>query len=377
MTTKRQSTPSQSAPSLPLDQVLHGDSLALLATLPEKSVNLVFADPPYNLQLQGELQRPNQTTVDAVTDAWDQFDSLAAYDQFTRDWLLACRRVLRDDGTLWVIGSYHNIFRVGALLMDCGFWILNDVIWHKTNPMPNFRGTRFTNATETLIWAQKSQNQKKYTFNYHAMKFLNEEKQMQNVWQIPLCTGAERIRVDGRKAHSTQKPEALLYRVMMSSSNPGDVVLDPFFGSGTTGAVARKLKRHFIGIEREAAYVQIARARIDAISPPSADEALLLTESKRSQPRVSFGALLESGYIAIGQRLYSADKRWQASVHADGRLICGERRGSIHAIAAALLDQENCNGWNFWYVEQQSGALVSIDTLRDQFRADQGAAVEG
>jgi site-specific DNA-methyltransferase (adenine-specific)/modification methylase len=369
---KKRSTQPASETVLPLDQVIQGNSIEVLGSLPAKSVDLIFADPPYNLQLQGDLLRPNQTSVDAVNDDWDKFASLDAYDHFTRDWLTACQRVLKDDGTIWVIGSYHNIFRVGAIMMDCGFWILNDVIWYKTNPMPNFRGTRFTNATETMIWAQKSQTQKRYTFNYHAMKYLNDEKQMQNVWQIPLCTGAERIKIDGKKAHSTQKPEALLYRVILSSSNPGDVVLDPFFGSGTTGAVAKKLQRHFIGIERESAYVDVARQRIDAITPPPLLESLLITESKRTQPRVSFSALLEAGYVAIGQTLYNADKTYTALVHADGTLSAGPHSGSIHKVAAGLLGQETHNGWDFWYMADQDDQLLSIDILRAKYRLDNG-----
>jgi site-specific DNA-methyltransferase (adenine-specific) len=355
-------------PELPLNQILHGNCIEVLKSLPEKSVDLVFADPPYNLQLQQELWRPNRTLVDAVDDEWDKFADFAEYDTFTRAWLSECRRILKDTGTLWVIGSYHNIFRVGVVLMDLGYWVLNDVVWHKTNPMPNFRGTRFTNATETLIWAKKSAEQKKYTFHYHALKHLNDDKQMTNVWEIPLCTGAERIRIDGKKAHSTQKPEALLYRVITSSSSPGEVVLDPFFGSGTTGAVAKKLRRHFIGIEAEAAYVQIARQRIAAIPEPREDEGLLLTPSKRSQPRVAFGKLIEAGYVSIGQPLYSADRRHCAIVRADAYLIVGDFAGSIHQAAAHVQQVSNFNGWEFWYVDDAHGQLVSIDTLRERYR---------
>lgn len=357
-------------PSLPLDQIIQGDCLHVLETLPEKSVDLIFADPPYNLQLQQELVRPNQTVVNAVNDEWDKFADFEAYDEFTRAWLVGCRRVLKDDGTIWVIGSYHNIFRVGKIMMDLGFWILNSVLWLKTNPMPNFRGTRFTNATETMIWAQKSQAQKKYTFNYRAMKHLNDDKQMTNVWHIPLCTGAERIKVNGKKAHSTQKPEALLYRVILSSSNVGDVVLDPFFGSGTTGAVAKKLRRHFIGIEREPAYVEIAQQRIDAVQPSSAAEDLLVTPSKRHLPRVTFGTLVENGYLAVGQRLFSRNREHQALICADGMLKCAERVGSIHKLAAYLLQQAAQNGWEFWCFENENGELASIDVLREQYRAE-------
>jgi site-specific DNA-methyltransferase (adenine-specific)/modification methylase len=351
-----------------LDCVLHGDCTELLAALPDKCVDLIFADPPYNLQLQNALYRPNQTRVDAVDDHWDQFADFAAYDNFTRAWLAACRRVLKDSGTIWVIGSYHNIFRVGAIMMDLGYWILNDVLWYKTNPMPNFRGTRFTNATETLIWAQRSQVQKRYTFNYHAMKNLNGEKQMPNVWQIPLCTGAERIRIDGKKAHSTQKPEALLYRVLLASSNPGDLVLDPFFGSGTTGAVAKKLKRHYIGIEREAAYVEIARQRIERIDDGAPDDGLLVTPSKRGQPRVAFAALVECGWLRAGQPLFSADRAHCAAIRADAALVSGGLSGSIHKVAAVLLGQSSYNGWEFWHYEDAEGGLVCIDRLREDYR---------
>lgn len=357
-----------------IDDIIQGDCLDVLPSLPDASVDLVFADPPYNLQLQNPLMRPNQTLVDAVDDHWDQFGSFEEYDAFTRAWLAACRRVLKDDGALWVIGSYHNIFRVGAILQDLGYWILNDVTWHKQNPMPNFRGTRFTNATETLIWAKKSRDQKRYTFNYHALKHLNDEKQMPNVWQIPLCTGAERIKIDGKKAHSTQKPEALLYRVIAASTNPGDLILDPFFGSGTTGAVAKRLGRHFIGIEREAAYVRVARQRIDAVASnggsPDEDSSLYVTRSKRSQSRVSFAALVESGYVTVGQRLRSRDQRYQAVVRADATLQCGEQIGSIHQLAARLLDQPTQNGWEFWQVADSEGKVCPLDVIRERYRAD-------
>jgi len=351
---------------------MQGDCVSLLQSLPEKSVDLIFADPPYNLQLQNELIRPNQTLVDAVNDEWDKFDDFAAYDDFTRSWLTACRRVLKDDGTIWVIGSYHNIFRVGAIMMDLGFWILNDVLWRKTNPMPNFRGTRFTNATETLIWAQKSRAQKRYTFNYHAMKNLNDEKQMTNVWDIPLCTGAERLKANGKKAHSTQKPEALLYRVILSSSNVGDVVLDPFSGSGTTAAVAKKLKRHYIGIERDTDYVKLSRWRVEFIPVSDADTGIFETPSKRNAPRVAFSMMVEAGYLRVGQRLYSAGREYQAVICADGMVQTDIQRGSIHKVAAALLGQTAHNGWEFWYYENGAGELVSIDELREKYRREQG-----
>jgi site-specific DNA-methyltransferase (adenine-specific) len=356
---------------LPLNEIIQGDGIEIMRTFPAKSVDLIFADPPYNLQLRNELLRPNQTMVDGVDDEWDKFTNFADYDAFTRDWLSECRRVLKDDGALWVIGSYHNIFRVGTMMMDLGFWILNDVIWHKTNPMPNFRGTRFQNATETLIWAKKSGDQKTYTFHYHAMKNLNEDKQMQNVWHIPLCTGAERIKVNGKKAHSTQKPEALLYRIILSSSNVHDIILDPFFGSGTTGAVALKLNRHFIGIERELEYIEVAKNRLASLAPVSLHDADLITHSKRHAPRVSFGQLIEAHAIQIGQYVYSKDRRVVATVKADSHLRWGDQTGSIHKIAALAQGKPAYNGWEYWYSEDQKGHLVSIDDLREQYRAGQ------
>lgn len=355
---------------LPVNEIIQGDCVEVLKTFPEKSVDLIFADPPYNLQLRNQLLRPNQTVVDGVDDEWDQFADVAEYDAFTRNWLSECRRVLKDDGTIWVIGSYHNIFRVGAIMMDLGYWILNDVIWHKTNPMPNFRGTRFQNATETLIWAKKSVEQTKYTFNYHAMKHLNDEKQMQNVWHIPLCTGPERIKLNGKKVHSTQKPEALLYRVILASSNPGDVVLDPFFGSGTTGAVAKKLKRNYIGIELEPAYIDIARKRIDTLPITLLDETELVTPSKRTVPRVSFGQLIESHYITVGQKVFSKDRKVVATVKADSHLLWGNVTGSIHRIAALAQNKPAFNGWEYWYCEDQEGNFISIDALRERYRIE-------
>ncbi len=356
---------------LPVNQIIQGDCLQVLSTFPPKSVDLIFADPPYHLQLRNELLRPNQTRVDGVDDAWDQFGSFADYDHFTYHWLRECRRVLKDTGTIWVIGSYHNIFRVGKIMLDLGYWTLNDIIWHKTNPMPNFRGTRFQNATETLIWAKKSAEQKRYTFNYHAMKHHNEDKQMQNVWHIPLCTGTERIKVNGKKAHSTQKPEALLYRVLLASSNPHDIVLDPFFGSGTTGAVAKKLQRQFIGIELDSAYIEIATDRIAAVSQPVIDETLFSTPSKRHAPRVSFGQLMESGYIQVGQQVYSKNRRVVATVKADSLLCWQDQTGSIHKLAALVQGKTAYNGWEYWYIEDQAGNLVSIDNLREQYRTEQ------
>ncbi len=350
------------------DVVRLGDCVEVMDQLAERSVDLVFADPPYNLRLEGELTRPNQSRVEGVDDAWDKFAGPEAYDAFTRDWLTAVRRVLKDDATLWVIGSYHNIFRVGAILQDLGFWILNDVIWRKTNPMPNFRGRRFTNAHETLIWASKRRDAK-YTFNYTAMKALNDDLQMRSDWLIPLCTGPERLRDDaGKKAHSTQKPEALLHRVILAASRPGDLVLDPFLGSGTTAAVAKRLGRRFLGIEREARYAEIARARIAKVRAV-ADTALVDTPSKRDQPRVPFGWLVERGLLEVGTLLYGPGRRWSAKVRADGTLISTDFKGSIHQVGAQVQGAPACNGWQFWNLDVE-GRLVPIDVLRQKLRAE-------
>lgn len=348
---------------LPLDQIIQGDCVNVLTTLPEKSVDLIFADPPYNMQLQQDLFRPNRTKVDAVDDAWDQFADFAQYDAFTRDWLTACRRVLKDNGTLWVIGSYHNIFRVGAILMDLDYWIINDLLWVKSNPTPNFRGVRFTNAHETLIWAKKDAKSR-YTFNYHAMKRLNGGKQMRSDWHIPICSGNERIRVNGLKAHSTQKPEALLERVILSSSKPGDVVLDPFFGTGTTGAVAKRLGRHWIGIERETDYIKVATQRINAVEaqPVEAD-----TEGRNAE-RIPFKRLIDAGLLHIGQTLvFGRDDEIIAFIQPEGKIQYKDRRGSIHQIGK-LISGTPCNGWEHWYYTNERGELVPIDQLRRRLR---------
>ncbi|MEJ0025444.1 MAG: site-specific DNA-methyltransferase [Rhizomicrobium sp.] len=351
-----------------LDQVIEGDCVQGMRTLPDGVADLVFADPPYNLQLKNELRRPDQSKVDAVDDAWDQFGSFADYDRFTREWLTEARRVLKDTGTLWVIGSYHNIFRVGAILQDLGFWILNDVVWRKTNPMPNFRGRRFTNAHETLIWATKTPRQQ-YTFNYEAMKALNDELQMRSDWTLPICAGNERLKgADGSKAHSTQKPEALLHRVIVASTRPGDVVLDPFFGSGTTGAVAKRLGRHFIGLERDRDYARIARERIAAVVP-APDEAIEVTKSKRAEPRIPFGWVVERGLLPPGTVLHGTQKRHRAKVRADGTLVTADATGSIHQMGAHVQGLDACNGWTFWQYEH-NGTLVPIDVLRQRLRAD-------
>ncbi|MBL8773866.1 MAG: site-specific DNA-methyltransferase [Phenylobacterium sp.] len=353
---------------LPVDAILNGDCLEELARLPDRSVDLVFADPPYNLQLGGDLLRPDNSKVDAVDDHWDQFESFEAYDRFTRAWLKECRRVLKDDGGLWVIGSYHNIFRVGVAVQDLGFWILNDIVWRKANPMPNFKGTRFTNAHETLIWAAKSRGGRRYTFNYDAMKMANDELQMRSDWTLPLCTGEERLKDEtGAKAHPTQKPEALLHRVIMASTKPGDVILDPFFGTGTTGAVARRLGRRFIGIEREADYVKVAEARIARVIPASPEE-MVVTGSKRSEPRVPFGQLVEAGLLRAGDVLYCPKGRNAARVRADGSLVVGELSGSIHKVGAMVQSAPACNGWTYWHFKTDKG-LAPIDVLRAKVRA--------
>lgn len=358
--------------AFPVNCILQGDCREVLADLPEKSVDLIFADPPYNLQLQNALFRPDQSQVDAVDDEWDRFDDFASYDQFTREWLTACRRVLKDTGTLWVIGSYHNIYRVGAILQDLGYWLLNDVVWVKTNPMPNFRGVRFTNAHETLLWCKKSKDQKKYTFNYHAMKMANDEKQMRSDWELPICSGSERLTLNGEKLHATQKPEALLYRVILASSNPGDILLDPFFGTGTTGAVAKRLGRRFIGIERESKYIEGAQARIDAVSTPLLleESALGLAPNKRSEPRIAFASVLEHGLLLPGDTLYfDRNRDKSATVLADGSLrVPSGEHGSIHKVGALVGQMSACNGWDHWYYSSDDGQLLPIDVLRQKIR---------
>lgn len=354
--------------ALKLDQIIEGDCVERMKALPAGCADLVFADPPYNMQLRGELRRPDQSKVDAVDDHWDQFGSFAEYDKFTRDWLTAARHVLSDNGAIWVIGSYHNIFRVGAILQDLGFWILNDVVWRKSNPMPNFKGRRFTNAHETLIWATKNPKQQ-YTFNYEAMKALNDELQMRSDWTLPICAGKERLKgSDGQKAHSTQKPESLLHRVIVSSTKPGDVILDPFFGSGTTGAVAKRLGRHFIGIEREKAYADVARARIAEVVPADGD-VIEVTKSKRSEPRIPFGWVVERGLLPVGTVLQGTRKHQTAKVRADGTLVTATASGSIHQMGAHVQGLEACNGWTFWQFQLPGGGLALIDMLRQQLRS--------
>lgn len=355
------------------NKILNGNCIEMMNSLPEESVDVIFADPPYNLQLNGDLHRPNNTKVDAVDDKWDQFDSFAAYDQFTEEWLKAARRILKPNGTMWVIGSYHNIFRVGAKLQDLKFWMLNDIIWRKTNPMPNFRGRRFTNAHETMIWVSKSQ-ESKYRFNYDSMKALNDDLQMRSDWTLPICTGSERLKdIDGSKAHPTQKPESLLYRVILASTQVGDTILDPFFGTGTTGAVAKKLGRKFIGIEQEKKYIKFAQKRIDAITSDTPTEHLK-TPTKKEEPRVPFGQLIERGFLEPGTELMDTKQRYAATVCADGKLSVkdkksGDMRASIHKMGATLQGAPSCNGWTFWHYKN-GDEYVPIDTLRQRVRSE-------
>jgi len=351
---------------LDLNQILHGDCIEILKSLPENSVDLIFADPPYNLQLQHDLYRPNMTKVDAVNDGWDKFEGFAEYDDFTREWLSACRRVLKETGTIWVIGSYHNIYRVGRIMQDLGFWILNDIVWTKNNPTPNFRGVRFTNAHETMIWAQKKKGSK-YTFHHQSMKALNDDLQMRSDWYLPIVTGKQRLKLNGKKAHSTQKPEALLYRVIMASSNPGDLVLDPFFGTGTTGAVAKKLGRQWIGIERDRKYIRVAQKRVDTAQ--EADREALHVEKQRPA-RVPFGALLENGWLQPGQSLYFARGGVRAKILSNGHLRCGKMTGSIHGVARALMENAPANGWELWFYKDEDGKKKVINELREKLRSE-------
>ena len=347
-----------------LNKIIKGDCIEEMKKISENSVDLIFADPPYNMQLQGELYRPNQTKVSAVNDKWDKFSSFEEYDKFTYDWLKECKRVLKKDGSIWVIGSYHNIFRVGKIMQDLGLWILNDVIWIKTNPMPNFMGTRFNNAQETLIWASKNQKSK-YTFHYKSMKAFNDDKQMRSDWYIPICNGGERIKVNGVKAHSTQKPEALLFRIILSTSNIGDVILDPFIGSGTTGAIAKKLRRDFIGIEKEDFYIKIANKRIKKVKP--LDEEFLIYSIEEKKPKVPFGNLVETGLVKIGDFLYSEDERYKAKISTDATLLWNDKVGSIHKISAEILGKISNNGWTFWRSKDKKGNLILIDEIRNEY----------
>lgn len=350
--------------------IFQGDSIEIMRSMPDECVDVIFADPPYFMQLGGDLLRPDATKVDAVNDAWDKFDDFQTYDSFTQDWLKEAHRLLKPNGTIWVIGSYHNIFRVGTQLQNIGFWVLNDVIWVKTNPMPNFHGTRFTNAHETLIWCAKS-NKSKYTFNYESMKAFNEDLQMRSDWHLPICSGGERLKTsDGKKVHTTQKPESLLYRVILSSTNPNDVILDPFFGTGTTGAVAKKLGRRYIGIEREETYIEYAQKRLDAIKEIKDDTIYEPMNSKKGEPRIPFGSVIEHGLLKPGQKLFDVKKRFCATVRADGSLQTGAQHGSIHQLGAKLQGLPSCNGWTFWHLpkDSQTGEMITLDTLRQELK---------
>ncbi|MDT9011972.1 site-specific DNA-methyltransferase [Novosphingobium sp. APW14] len=351
-------------PDLPVGRILDGDCIEAMRSLPDASIDMIFADPPYNLQLGGDLSRPDGSHVDAVTDHWDQFDSFAAYDKFSREWLTEARRLLKPNGSLWVIGSYHNIFRLGAMLQDMGFWILNDIVWRKANPMPNFKGTRFTNAHETLIWCSMGEKAK-YTFNYRAMKTLNDELQMRSDWVLPICGGQERLKKGGHKVHPTQKPEALLYRVMLATTNKGDVVLDPFFGTGTTGAVAKRLGREWIGCERESDYREAALERIE-LALPLDESAITTMQSPKAAPKVAFGTLVETGFIAAGTKIFDKKRKLTATVRADGSLVSDAETGSIHGLGAKLQGAPSCNGWTFWHIEHE-GELKPLDAIRQLY----------
>jgi len=346
-----------------LNKIYQGDCIELLKKLPDESIDLIFADPPYNLQLNGELYRPDQSKVDPVDDEWDKFETFEEYDNFTRQWLTECKRVLKSTGSIWVIGTYHNIFRVGTIMQNLDYWILNDIIWIKNNPMPNFKGTRFNNAHETLIWATKSK-ESKYTFHYHSMKVMNDDLQMRSDWYIPICQGNERIKINGQKAHSTQKPEELLYRIILSTSNPDDIVLDPFSGSGTTAAVAKRLGRKFIAFEKEDFYIKVANERLEKVK--SIDKKFLEYRVERKKPKVPFGSLIEKNLVEVGEFLFSKDEKHKTQVMADASLIYENEIGSIHKISAKILGRERNNGWTFWYVKRND-KLISIDELREEY----------
>ncbi len=347
------------------NKIVNGDSLKELKKIPNETFDLIFADPPYNLQLKKELNRPDTSKVKAVTDKWDQFESFKSYDKFTLDWLKECKRVLKRNGSIWVIGSYHNIFRVGAKIQDLGFWILNDVIWNKNNPMPNFRGTRFTNAHETIIWASKSE-ESRYTFNYQSLKCLNDDLQMRSTWSLPICNGKERLKKNGKKVHSTQKPESLLHRIILASSNKKDIILDPFLGSGTTAVVSKKLGRNYFGIEKEKNYFEAIKKRLETTSVIK-DEYLDAVQNNRAKPRIPFGSLVEMGLIKPGTEIYDQKKKINAKIMVDGSIKYQQSEGSIHKVAAKIIGAESCNGWTFWHYKK-GNSLKPIDELRNKLR---------
>ena len=345
------------------NNIVNGDCLKEIKKIPEKSFDLVFADPPYNMQIGETLTRPDASKVNGVFDNWDQFNSFKHYDDFCKSWLIECKRILKDNGSIWVIGSYHNIFRLGYHLQNLNYWLLNDVIWRKNNPMPNFRGTRFTNAHETLIWASKNQKSK-YTFNYQSLKCLNDDLQMRSNWNLPICNGSERLKKNGKKIHSTQKPESLLHRVLLASTNKGDYILDPFLGSGTSAAVAKKLGRNYLGIEKEKNYFKIATQRIKKVKPIE-DNFLATLKNNRSKPRIPFGSLVELGIIKPGTNIFDSKKKINAKIMVDGSIKYQQTEGSIHKVAAQILGAESCNGWTFWHYNI-NGSTFPIDNLRQR-----------
>jgi len=345
------------------NKIINGNTLKILKTIPNKTFDLVFADPPYNLQIGKKLKRPDNSKVNGVNDKWDQFKSFKDYDNFCKEWLSECKRVLKVNGAIWVIGSYHNIFRIGYHIQNTGFWILNDVIWKKNNPMPNFKGTRFTNAHETLIWASKNKNSK-YTFNYQSLKCLNDDLQMRSDWTLPICNGSERIKRNGKKVHSTQKPESLLHRVLLASTNKGDSVFDPFLGTGTTAVVAKKIGRNYFGIEKEKKYFKVAKQRLEKTI--KIEEHYLDTiKNNKSKPRIPFGSLVEMGIVEPGMKIFDPKKKINAKIMADGSIKCNESEGSIHKVAAKIIGADSCNGWTYWHYNLD-GALVPIDNLRQR-----------
>ena len=347
------------------NKIINGDSIQELKKIPDESFDLIFADPPYNLQLRNKLTRPDRSIVDAVNDNWDQFESFKKYDEFSLRWLKECKRILKKNGSIWVIGSYHNIFRLGTAIQNMGFWILNDIIWNKNNPMPNFRGTRFTNAHETLIWASKDKKSK-YTFNYQSLKCLNDDIQMRSDWNLPICNGSERLKKNGKKIHSTQKPESLLHRILLASSNKGDMILDPFLGSGTTANVAKKLGRNYYGIEKEKIYFNAALERLKNTKPIE-DDLLDTLKNNRSKPRIPFGSLVEMGVIKPGTKIFDQKKKVYAKIMVDGSIKYQSAEGSIHKVAATILGAESCNGWTYWHY-QSGSSLKPIDELRQRLR---------
>jgi len=345
------------------NKIVNGESLKILKRIPDKTFDLVFADPPYNMQIGEKLKRPDDSKVNGVNDKWDQFSNFKHYDDFSKEWLKECKRILKDNGSMWVIGTYHNIFRLGYHIQNLNYWILNDVIWRKNNPMPNFKGTRFTNAHETLIWASKNKKSK-YTFNYQSLKCLNDDLQMRSDWTLPICNGKERLKKNGKKVHSTQKPEALLHRIILATTNKGDSIFDPFLGTGTSAVVAKKLGRNYFGIEKDKKYFSAAYNRINSTKIIE-DNYLDTIENNKSKPRIPFGSLVEMGIIKPGSILFDQKKKINAKIMADGSLKHKGNEGSIHRVAAKIMGTESYNGWTYWYCNIK-GNSVSIDNLRQR-----------